>query len=339
MGIFHTLAHLYHPRRSNNHRARVLHPEVLGIFSLIVFGVFTTVYASMQLPGRLGSVLGYASNISASDVISQTNQQRQTSGLGALAQSDRLSAAATAKAQDMFSKQYWAHTSPAGDQPWKFIKDAGYSYKVAGENLARDFSITNEMVDAWMASPTHRANIMNSSYSEIGIAVVNGALEGVETTLVVQMFGSPRIAVAQVPKATARPAATVSPVADQFIAVVSPQPQVIPELVTVEQRPNPVELAQENTELLAVDAPNNQVLASAVFPEGSLTVPPLFSPLQILKAVFLALIMMLVFTLIYDSLIIGNRQVLRLVGHNLSHVLLLSIVAYLIISFKAGVLG
>jgi len=338
MGLLRTIAHLYHPRRSNNHRARVLHPEVLGIFSLMIVAAFTSINALGAAPGRLGSVLGYASNISPVDVITQTNEQRATQGLGVLKSSDKLTVAAAAKAQDMFAKQYWAHTAPDGTQPWNFIKTAGYSYQVAGENLARDFSITNEMVGAWMASPTHRANIMNSRYSEIGIAVVNGTLEGVETTLVVQMFGLPRIAVAQVPKPTPLPSIVKNETTDGKI-IPSPVP-LSPEaaagpLVSVEQTipvlSQPVATDQGTTQ--------PQVLASALLPQGSIELPPLFTPLQISKAIFLSLIMMLVFTLVYDALIVGNRQVVRLVGHNLSHVLLFSFVAFLIISFKAGILG
>ena len=92
---------------------------------------------------------------------------------------------------DMFAKQYWAHVSADGKQPWDFISDAGYSYTVAGENLARDFQHADQVVEAWMASPTHKANILHEKYTEIGIAVVEGNLEGIETTLVVQMFGNP----------------------------------------------------------------------------------------------------------------------------------------------------
>lgn len=340
MGLLRTVAHLYHPRRSNNHRARVLHPEAIATFSVLCLVVFMMVYSASKIPGRLGTVLGYASNISPADVIAQTNQQRQAAGLSALSHNGQLSAAAAAKANDMFAKQYWAHTSPEGTQPWSFIKGAGYSYQVAGENLARDFSVTNEMMDAWMASPTHRANIMSDRYTEIGIAVVNGTLEGVETTLVVQMFGTPRTVTAQVAPAAAvtagsSPAPTVQPTVKPVAQVASPTPvpTVSPELVAVEQT------AVEVDPTPAPVAPQQRVLASALIPQGSLTVPPLFTPLQILKAVFLALIMMLIFTLVYDSVIIGNRQVLRLVGHNLGHVLLFSVIAYLIISFKAGVLG
>ena len=91
----------------------------------------------------------------------------------------------------MFTDQYWAHTAPDGTEPWTFMHQMGYQYVVAGENLARDFGQTDEMVSAWLASPTHRANIMNPKYQEIGIAVIDGVLEGYETTLVVQMFGTP----------------------------------------------------------------------------------------------------------------------------------------------------
>jgi uncharacterized protein YkwD len=347
MKLFKTLAHLYHPRRSNNHRARILHPEVIGIFSLLIFGFFTSIYASTRLPGRLGNVLGYASNISPGDVIAQTNQQRTANGLSELRHNDRLSAAAAGKAQDMFSKQYWAHTSPDGTQPWAFIKNAGYSYQVAGENLARDFSETGEMMGAWMGSPTHRANILNTKYSEIGVAVVNGTLEGVETTLVVQMFGAPRTAVAQVApaKTTTTTQTSPKPAASPRPAV-TPRPQVTPTpVVTPSPEPTPEVVAVEQTTAVPQDASNagqrneGQVLASLLLPSGSITVPPLFTPLQLVKGFFLAMIMMLIFTLVYDAVVIGNRQALRLVGHNLSHVLLLAIVAYLIISFKAGVLG
>lgn len=354
MGLVKTLRHLFHPHRSNNHRARVLHPEVLGIFSLLLLAVFTSVSAINQAPGRLGTILGYASNISVEDVIAQTNRERQAAGLKTVSNNSKLAVAAAAKAQDMFAKQYWAHVSPEGTQPWKFINDSGYSYQIAGENLARDFSVTNEMMAAWMSSPTHRANIMNDKYTEIGIAVVNGTLEGSETTLVVQMFGSPRLVAAAPPKVTAvaaqapsvvksapvntlppTPVASANPVASP---VVGKAPSVAP---TRELLPN-VEADQaapvaENSETSLLPSP--MVLASALIPQGSLTLPPLFTPLQILKAVFLATIMMIVFTLIYDSLIIGHRQTLRMVGHNLSHVLLLVIVAYLLISFKAGILG
>lgn len=344
MTLFKTVKHLFHPRRSNNHRARLLHPEVLAILSLLMVSFFTSMIALENAPGKLGHVLGYASNISTADVVAQTNQQRAAQGLDPLKHNDRLSAAAAAKAADMFNKQYWAHSAPDGTQPWSFIRNAGYSYQVAGENLARDFSVTDEMMSAWMASPTHRANIVSDKYTEIGVAVINGNLQGTDTTLVVQMFGTPRVTTAQVaPSARTTaveeraPTLTIVPVASPLIitAPETTQPAIEEELTQVP------EVQVSNQPVVAVDntVGEGNVLASALIPEGSLTLPPLYTPLQLLKAVFLALIFLIVFTLIYDSLITGNRQVIRMVGHNLSHVLLFAIVAYLIISFKAGILG
>ena len=92
----------------------------------------------------------------------------------------------------MFEKGYWAHNAPDGATPWDFIHGEGYRYTYAGENLARDFSYSKDVVDAWMASPSHRDNLMRPEYQEIGFAVVNGTLNGSETTLVVQMFGTKR---------------------------------------------------------------------------------------------------------------------------------------------------
>lgn len=310
-----TIAHLFHPRHSNNHRARVLHPEVLGILSLMMVAFVTTLTALTHISPRTSSILGFASTITPTQVIEQTNQQRAAQGLEPLVFNTALSQAATAKGNDMFQHQYWAHNSPEGTTPWVFIKGAGYSYQVAGENLARDFEDTKTMVSAWMASPTHKANIMNPRYQEIGIAVIDGTLDGYETTLVVQMFGRPTLATLQ--------------------------PDVAGDAVTVESEP--VVEVRPTTTLAQADIlgePNQQaVLSNFLVPQGSIVVPPLFTPLQLIKAVFLGLIMMIVLTLTYDSLVIGNRGAMRLVGRNLGHVLLFVVVAFLLISFKAGILG
>src|SRR3989338_7182361 len=100
-----------------------------------------------------------------------------------------LSLAAEKKAEDMFARNYWAHNGPNGSTPWDFIKGAGYTYIYAGENLAKDFQNSNDVVQAWMKSPSHRENILRKEYQDIGFAVVNGVLNGEETTLVIQMFG------------------------------------------------------------------------------------------------------------------------------------------------------
>lgn len=136
-------------------------------------------------------VLGFSSEITTAKVLDQTNQQRIQDGLESLRYSETLSRSAQAKAEHMFANNYWAHTAPDGTIPWDFFKQVDYQYTIAGENLAKDFYDTSSVMSAWMKSPTHKDNILNSKYKEIGIGVVNGTLSGIKTTLIVQHFGAP----------------------------------------------------------------------------------------------------------------------------------------------------
>lgn len=123
-------------------------------------------------------------------LIGLTNQQRLANGLGELHYDPKLSAAARAKANDMLQKGYFDHFSPDGQKPWDFIRNQNYSYIKAGENLAIDYPSVTAPVAAWMASPTHRANILKADYEDIGLAEVVGEYNGQETRIVVQMFGT-----------------------------------------------------------------------------------------------------------------------------------------------------
>lgn len=187
MKLVHFAQHLFFPHESNNQRARLIHPSSLLLLIVVVTAFqFLLRQASTSLP----QILGYASQIPASEIIRLTNIQRQNKGLPLLSLDPQLTQAAAHKATDMFAQNYWAHVSPAGTQPWSFITDSGYAYRYAGENLARDFADPQSVVNAWMASPSHRENLLNQRYQNIGVAVVDGALSGQETTLVVQMFGT-----------------------------------------------------------------------------------------------------------------------------------------------------
>ncbi len=145
-------------------------------------------------------VLGVNSNITVQEVIDKVNVERQKVGLAPIQENGQLNKAATAKAQNMFEENYWAHFSPSGKDPWGFITSSGYRFSYAGENLARNFYTSDEVVKAWMNSPTHRANLLNPNYQEVGIAVVDGVLLGQKTTLIVQEFGRPVNALAEAPK-------------------------------------------------------------------------------------------------------------------------------------------
>lgn len=178
-----------HPR--NNHRAHILHPK--AILLLISFFLFSSLFFSSNLNPIAGKVRAYA-DVSVQELLNFTNQKRQENGLQSLSNNPQLSSAASKKAADMFAKNYWAHNGPDGTTPWVFIKSSGYNYVYAGENLARGFNSASDVVNAWMASPDHRANVLSSNFKDVGFAVKSGTLNGEQTFLVVQEFGSKSLA-------------------------------------------------------------------------------------------------------------------------------------------------
>lgn len=186
---------LFFPHTHNNHRAKILHRQSL----VVLLGLFIMAQAAIGLTHQFKpGILGYASLIPSQTIIDLTNSERVKAGLNALKVNPKLEKAAQAKAADMFLHNYWAHNSPSGTEPWTFITNSGYSYLHAGENLARDFNSPNSVVDAWMKSASHKANLLSSKYQDIGVAVMDGKLNGVETTLVVQMFGTLQAATPQI---------------------------------------------------------------------------------------------------------------------------------------------
>lgn len=135
--------------------------------------------------------ISLAISISAQDMISLTNKSRIEAGLAPLAVNEKLARAAREKADDMFNLQYFDHNSPNGTTPWDFIKSAGYEYEYAGENLAIDFISVNGAHKALMESSSHRDNILNVNYTEIGIAVKEDIFEGNKSIIIVEEFAAP----------------------------------------------------------------------------------------------------------------------------------------------------
>ena len=128
-----------------------------------------------------------------SKIITETNLQRQQNGgLPALIENEKLDEAASAKAGDILAKQYFEHVSPSGVGPGDLALKYGYEYIVEGENLILgNFSSEKEVVQDWMNSPGHRANILNSRYTEIGVAIIRGTYKGETVWVGVQEFGLP----------------------------------------------------------------------------------------------------------------------------------------------------
>lgn len=197
--LLNKIHYFFIPHEENNFHAHSLHTSMLSAY---LFVAILLVFVSKSTPA-FSNVLGIATDITISKLWSLTNAERAKIGLPPLEQNSKLSAAAQNKAADMLRKDYWAHFAPDGGSPWDFIKQSGYQYEYAGENLAKNFLYSQNVVDAWMNSPTHRENIEKKEYTQVGYAVVNGVLGGEQTTLVVQMFGAPltaSTAVAQIPE-------------------------------------------------------------------------------------------------------------------------------------------
>jgi len=180
--------HFFIPRHSNNFKAKLLHHDALTGY--LIFALVLTISISV-VQRDTGSILGYATDISPTKLFELTNGERENEHLSTLTYNNNLAEAAREKALNMFKNNYWAHYGPNGETPWQFVLEAGYQYEYAGENLAKNFLFSDGVMEAWMDSETHRENILRDEYTEVGFAVVNGLLEGEETTLVVQMFGAP----------------------------------------------------------------------------------------------------------------------------------------------------
>ncbi|MBI5619693.1 hypothetical protein HY950_01910 [Candidatus Gottesmanbacteria bacterium] len=278
MSVFTLARHLFLPHHTNNHRPKVLHVDALG-FYILAFVVFQV--GLKTLPAQVPNVLGYATDIHVEKLLAAVNAKRQVAGLGPLSLDSQLSEAAARKAADMFAKNYWAHNSPVGATPWEFITQSGYTYTVAGENLAKNFSDSQGVVEAWMASPTHRDNMLKASYRDVGFAVVNGILNGEETTLVVQMFGSRAAPAVQVRKTTE----------------VSPQAAV----------------AEATPPLSAVTA-----VASAY---SGVSIKPLIDIGRLNHTVVYGFIGILLGVLVVDAWLTSRRRIVRVAGHNVAHIL------------------
>lgn len=286
------------------------------LFALINFGL-RTVHTVMP------DVLGYATDIHVEALLADTNAERIKAGLSPLTMNAQLSDAAARKAQDMFAKNYWAHNSPSGSTPWDFISAAGYRYTVAGENLAKNFSTSGAVVSAWKASPTHWANIIKPSYKEIGFAIVNGKLNGEETTLVVQMFGTSTASIASRPLPTATPI-----VIGRAEATVAPTVTATPTLTGIAEQPAVPQVAAAEPTTASAEQP----AFAGVTKTPAINIPTLTRDIVFVFAGVLMGVLLL------DAWIVSRKKIVRIAGHNIAHFLFLSAIVVLASMAGRGVL-
>jgi len=245
----------------------VLMAEIYFLAQAFVFTPFTSLFSSV-LPDAL---LGLA------------NVDRQGINLSELKNNDLLARAAQLKAEDMAAKSYFAHTSPEGLTPWHWLEQVGYSYSYAGENLAINFMDSKDIENAWMNSPAHRANILNGSFSEVGIGTAKGIYQNKETIFVVQLLAKPaqlivlpakvpEPVVAQLPLSgpvVASPALLPSQAAvlaeeDYSLPESSPEASILPPEPTITVGPNSEnEVSVQQNEILS-DNPNKSLIATFI---------------------------------------------------------------------------
>lgn len=316
-----SLGHYLYPRYSNDHKAKLLHPSSLIVVALML--LFYQLF--LQGTSSIGvKILGYAANISPEEVVRLTNDKRRAAGLSELRQSTTLTEAAKAKGEHMLANDYWAHTAPDGTEPWKFFTDFSYKYRYAGENLARDFSNPQSAIDAWMASPSHKENMLSTKYTEIGIAVVEGDLAGVDTTLIVQFFGT---------KLSDSPSqATVAKAAEnQNIAQAqfTPTPFIT---ITVTPTVSPIVTVTP----AEVVTPIKIVPAAGVDNPPSQTGQVLISPFGTTRTISLLTVVVLAFVFVVDALAVYKRKIPRIGGRTFAHLAFLGMILAIIIIAKSG---
>lgn len=201
------------PHPENDHKPHILRRAAVEFVVLVALVVeLTFLFGTSVVVPRSR----YFGAILANALVDGTNQNRIVNNVPALHMNPLLQGAAQKKADDMAKNGYFAHTSPAGVTPWYWFEQAGYHFTYAGENLAVNFSDSQDVVDAWMNSPGHRKNILDGNFTEIGIAMATGEYKSQPATFVVEFFGTPApapVSIAstapKVPVAKKAPAPTV----------------------------------------------------------------------------------------------------------------------------------
>lgn len=309
--------HLVFPDHPHHRKAHGIRPPAFILYiGFLIFLNLTFQFVVRVKPG----ILGFSSSIAPQELTALVNQERGSHGLPPLVINESLSSAAFAKGQDMFAQNYWSHVSPSGINPWFWIRRSGYDYQFAGENLAKDFVDSASVLRAWMNSPSHRDNILSDKFEDIGIAVIDGNLNGYQTTLVVEMFGTPkptaRIAQA-IPAPTAAPALTTTiPIsgADQ------PEPGQ-----TVNQGPTPTSQALARVDMSAP-------------PAKVPTTSPLIDSFVVVRSTSISLIFLLLGIVGLDVILVSRRQITRVGSHSLAHAVMLGILLVAVWYTHVGVI-
>jgi uncharacterized protein YkwD len=155
--------------------------------------------ALVMLLAAVASAIEPSNEITAANVLRLMNDYRASEGLAPLHSDERLDLAAADRMHQMEEESFWSHESPRGESPFRWLDRRAYHYRAAGENLAAGFETARLLVQSWMESSGHRANILSSDYEDCGIAIIEGSTLGPSSgKSIVVMFGRQSTAQPQV---------------------------------------------------------------------------------------------------------------------------------------------
>lgn len=189
MKISTSLKHLFIPHQGNDYRPHFFRELAVGSLAIISIFLLGLSIGNSYFLHR--TTLG--ASLRASVLVDLANATRRQYNEPILTRNPLLDRAAQLKADDMATHGYFAHNSPQGLTPWHWFKEVGYAFTYAGENLAANFSEPGAVEDAWLNSPKHRENLLNTNFREIGMATVGGTYNNSPTVFVVQLFGTPAV--------------------------------------------------------------------------------------------------------------------------------------------------
>ncbi|MCB9802721.1 CAP domain-containing protein [Candidatus Nomurabacteria bacterium] len=209
-------------------------------------------------------------------IITLTNQVRVNLNLNPLTESAILDQAAYNKVEDMLLEQYFAHVGPDGKRVSSWLRALGYTYHVAGENLAMGFASAEDVVAAWQNSPTHYANLIDPLYSEIGVSMANGLYNGGDTTLAAQFFAKPRVVVQPITETTEEiKEVTEVKVPESIVPEIKTNDLNNSQIIEAENQPEVLDLPEENFDFVVEEnIPDLEIISdSQVLAEQELNQP------------------------------------------------------------------
>lgn len=187
------------PHAGNNYHPHILHPKravFYGLLFLAMKAITVLCIVLIPLPALMSPDILEEQK---QQIIALTNNLRHQNGASPLETNSKLFKSSDLKALDMAQNQYFSHTSPENHQLAYYLGQAGYKYKVAGENLAMGFTSAQGVLDAWEKSPAHYQNLVDSDYKEFGVSLEDGYYNNIPTVYIVQHFGTPKPVLAQTP--------------------------------------------------------------------------------------------------------------------------------------------